>query len=116
MHSCQSCGKTFSRNDSLLRHQREYCNVIIPRRLTHKNRDNVKKVAKSNNLIDLTNLDQIQIMSDMLKEHQYQWRKDFKKLKMALMTSKHSKYDDGSSVDEDNNSTDDEEHSLSTHE
>ena len=115
MHSCQSCGKSFSRNDSLLRHQREYCKVIIPRRLTHNNRNNVKKVAKSNNLIDLSNLDQIQIMTDMLNEHQYQLRKDFKKLKVALMTSKHSKYVE-SSVDEDHNSTDDEEHSSSTDE
>ena len=105
MHSCQSCGKSFSRNDSLRRHQRQYCNVIMPRWLS-KNRslNGTQKVVKSTNLIDYSSLDFIQILTSMMNEQRYRWRNYFKKRKDALLPTE--KYD--SSADEEPDSTDDD--------
>ena len=104
MHSCQSCGKSFSRNDSLRRHQRQYCSVIMPRRRSQNRIDSKQTVVKSNNLIDYSSLDFIQILTSMMNEQRYRWRKDFKKLKDALLPTEKS----DSSDDEETNTTDDD--------
>ena len=116
MHSCQSCAKAFSRKDSLLRHQRLFCNVIIPRRQKQNRIDNGRKAVKSNNLIDLSNYDLIQVIAGMLSDHQCQWKIDFKKLKYALLKTKksHSASDEHDSTnDDEQNSSTDEVHSSS---
>lgn len=113
MHSCHSCTKSFSRKDSLLRHQRQFCRVIVPRRRSQNRIDSNKK---SNNPIDLSNLDLIQVVTGMLTEQQRRWRKDFEKLKNIL--SKSNKPDDNEdyhdSLDDEHDYSDDDETHSST--
>jgi transposase-like protein len=107
MYTCQSCRKTLSRKDSLLRHRRHFCKAIIPRKVTpNHSRDIHKKVSKSKISSDHSSVKLIQIVTGMLHEHQCRWRKDFKKLKNVLLKTK--KYD--SSADEEQNSTGNDEH------
>ena len=88
MHSCQSCGKSFSRNDSLRRHQRQYCSVIMPRRRSQNRIDSKQTVVKSNNLIDYSSLDFIQILTFMMNEQRYRWKKILKSLRMHYYQQK----------------------------
>ena len=112
MHSCQSCTKSFSRKDSLLRHQRQFCSVIVPRRRGPLNHIGSNK--KSNNPVDLSNLDLIQIVTGMLTEQQRRRRKDCEKLKNALVESNNTSNDNDSLDDEEHeNSDDDDQHSSS---
>lgn len=115
MPSCQSCGKNFSRKDSLLRHQRQFCNVIIPRKQKQIRIANNRKNLKSNNLIDLSSSDLIQVIASMLKDHQCQWKMDFKKLMRTLLKTKnsHSATDDDNEQDYTN---DDDERDYSSDE
>ena len=80
----------------------------MPRRRSQNRIDGNQKVGKSNNLIECSSLDFIEILSSMLNEHRYQWRKDFKELKDALLPAESSdSFDD---EDDEPDSTDDEEH------
>lgn len=106
MHSCHACDKSFSRKDSLLRHQRQYCNVMIPRSRLLKRTEGKHKAAKSNNLIEFSSLDFIQILTAMFNEQRDRWRKDFKKLKNAILPEAENS---DSSADEELDSTRDDD-------
>ena len=114
MHSCHACDKFFSRKDSLLRHQRQYCSAIIPRRQLGNRTEGKQKVGKSNNPIEFSSLDFIQLLTAMFNEQRGRWRKDFKKLKNAILPAENS----DSSADEERDSTedDDDEHKSDTDE
>jgi hypothetical protein len=99
MHSCQPCGKSFSRKDSLLRHQRQYCNAILPRQRSLKRIASKEKVDKTNNLSEYSSLDFIHILSSMLNEQRHRWKKDFKKLKDALLPPENSDSSDNEEPD-----------------
>lgn len=96
-----------------MRHQREFCNVIMPRRRSHNRIDGNQKVRKSNKLIECSSLDFIEMLSSMLNEQRYRWRKDFKELKDALLPPGNS---DSFDEDEEPDSTDDEEHNSNVDE
>ena len=111
MNTCQSCRKTLSWKDSLLRHQRHFCKAIIPRKLTSHNSNNIhKKLGKSKISSDHSSVKLIQLVTDLLNEHQCRWRKDFKKLKNVLLKTKN--YD--SSADEEHKSSTDGEANSSS--
>ena len=61
-------------------------------------------MVNSNHLIEFSSIDFIQILTSMMNEQRYRRRKDFKKLKDALLPTE--KYD--SSDDEETNTTDDD--------
>ena len=69
MFTCHKCGKTFSRNDSLHRHQKRYCKV---------SRTNISKINVHKNVV---NTDLLMIISEILHEHRRKWKKDFNKFK-----------------------------------
>ena len=114
MHTCQSCRKSLSRKDSLLRHQKQYCKVIRPRKLNENHiRDIHQKVGKTKISSAPSYVKLIQIVTDMLNEHQFRWRKDLKKLKnIVLKTIKYDTsayYEQYSTDNDERKSTDDEE-------
>ena len=85
----------------------------MPRRRSQNRIDGNQKVGKSNNLIECSSLDFIEILSSMLNEQRYRWRNDFKELKDALLPAGNSdSFDD----DEEPDSTDDEEHNSNADE
>ena len=76
----------------------------MPRRRSQNRINGIQKVVKSNNLIEYSSLDFIQILTSMMNEQRYRWRKDLKKLKDALLPTEKS----DSSFDEEPDSNDDD--------
>ena len=76
----------------------------MPPRRSQNRINGTQKVVKSNNLIDYSSLDFINILTSMMNEQRYRWRKDFKKLKDALLPTEKS----DSLFDEEPDSTDDD--------
>ena len=80
----------------------------MPRRLSqNRSLNGTQKVVKSTNLIDYSSLDFINILTSMMNEQRYRWRKDFKTLKNALLPTEKS----DSSADEEPDTTDDDHRS-----
>ena len=67
MLTCHQCRKTFSRNDSLRRHQKNYCKVS-------RTKNSKNKVHKGVN-------DDMLMIIGMFHEQRRKWKKDFKKFK-----------------------------------
>ena len=88
----------------------------MPRRRSQNRINGTQKVVKSNNLIDYSSLDFINILTSMMNEQRYRWRKDFKKLKDALLPTEKSDSSSGEepdTTDDDHHSNDDEARSSS---
>ena len=51
----------------------------MPRRRSQNRINGIQKVVKSNNLIDYSSLDFINILTSMINEQRYRWRKYVKK-------------------------------------
>ena len=89
----------------------------MPRRLSqNRSLNGTQKVVKSTNLIDYSSLDFINILTSMMNEQSYRWRRDFKKLKDALLPkekSDSSADEEIDTTDDDHGSNDDKAHSFS---
>lgn len=94
MHTCQACRKILSRKDSLIRHQRQFCKVIRPRKIIPNRSDTNKNVKNSKMSTSLTRLKLIKVIFDLMYNHQQTWKKEFKKLKSALLSSANLDYKD----------------------
>ena len=112
MFSCQSCGNTFTRKYNLVRHQKHYCNESVQgnvsahdagsdgddvsARDTESDRGYVsdhdaecdQEEEKSNNIGDLSSVELVTIITDLLKDQRRRWKKDLEKLYQALTAPK----------------------------
>ena len=88
----------------------------MPRRRSQNRLDGAQKTNKTNNLIDYSSLDFINILTSMMNEQRYRWRKDLKKLKDALLPTEKSDSsfdEEPDSIDDDHCSNNDKAHSSS---
>jgi len=112
MFSCKFCGNTFTRKYNLLRHQIQYCKESdrddvsahdiesdrddVSAHDSESDRDDVsahdaesnRDDEKSLNLGDLSSIELVTIITDLLKDQRRKWKNDLQKLYQALMATK----------------------------